>query len=77
MDPGDADKMRAVDLFQRAAAKGNLDAQYNLGVCLRLGLGVEADDVEAEHQYNSAARQGRRRKKQFSFCNIWQTSIMG
>ena len=30
-----SDLVQAVDLFRRAAALGNLDAQYNLGVCLR------------------------------------------
>jgi len=33
-------------------------AQYNLGVCLRLGLGVMPDDAEAERLYSAAAKQG-------------------
>jgi TPR repeat protein len=51
---------QAVELFRRAAASGNIDAQYNLGVCLRRGLGVASDDIEAEQLYSSAARQGHR-----------------
>jgi TPR repeat protein len=49
-----------LDLFRRAAAQGNLDAQYNLGVCLRLGLGVPRDDAEAERLYSGAAQRGHR-----------------
>jgi TPR repeat protein len=49
-----------VDLFRRAAAKGNLDAQYNLGVCLRRGLGTATDDIEAHYHYRAAAQRGHR-----------------
>jgi TPR repeat protein len=57
----DPDQAReAVDMFRRAAALGNLDAQYNLGVCLRRGLGVAQDDAEAERLYRAAALQGHR-----------------
>jgi TPR repeat protein len=55
-----ADQVQAAELFRRAAAKGNIDAQYNLGVCLRRGLGVARDDVEAERLYTAAAQQGHR-----------------
>jgi len=47
----------AVELFRRAAAQGNLDAEYNLGVCLRRGLGVAADVEGAERSYRSAAQR--------------------
>ena len=57
MDPGDADKMRAVDLFQRAAAKGNLDAQYNLGVMYEKGQGVRKDYKKAMKWLLLAANQ--------------------
>jgi len=57
-DPDQAQE--AVDMFRRAAAAGNLDAQYNLGVCLRRGLGVEQDHLEAERIYRTAAQRGHR-----------------
>ena len=47
----------AVELFARAAAKGNTDAEYNLGVCLRRGLGVEQDFAAAEQIYRAAAEK--------------------
>jgi TPR repeat protein len=37
---------------------GNIDACYNLGVCLRRGLGTARDDVEAERYYRAAAEKG-------------------
>jgi TPR repeat protein len=52
------DQPQAADLFRRAAALGDRDAQYNFGVCLRRGLGVARDDLEAEKCYQAAARQG-------------------
>ena len=48
---------RAVELFRRAAALGNTDAEYNLGVCLRRGLGVQVDANAAEHRYRLAAER--------------------
>ncbi len=48
---------RAVELFERAAAKGNTDAEYNLGVCLRRGLGVRQDAKAAERSYRTAAER--------------------
>jgi TPR repeat protein len=47
----------AVELFRRAAAQGNVDAEYNLGVCLRRGLGVTADTEAAERCYRIAAQR--------------------
>jgi hypothetical protein len=49
-----------VDLLRRAADSGNVDAQYNLGVCLRRGLGVERNDAEAERLYSAAAQMRHR-----------------
>jgi TPR repeat protein len=54
----ESDKYReAVELFRRAAAQRNTDAVYNLGVCLRRGLGVTADPAAAERFYRSAAKR--------------------
>jgi TPR repeat protein len=47
----------AVELFRRAAAQGNTDAEYNLGVCLRRGLGVKPDAKAAERSYRAAAER--------------------
>jgi hypothetical protein len=47
----------AVELFRQAAAQGNTDAEYNLGVCLRRGWGIAPDRKEAERHYRSAARR--------------------
>jgi TPR repeat protein len=52
------DQALAAELFRRAAARGNIDAHYNLGECLRLGLGVPRDDVKAERLYSAAAQHG-------------------
>jgi TPR repeat protein len=47
----------AVQLFQRAMAQGSADAQYNLGVCFRRGLGVSVDGRQAEQHYREAAHR--------------------
>jgi TPR repeat protein len=54
----DADAHTAVELLRRAAATGHADAQYNLGVCLRRGLGTARNDAEAEANYRAAATHG-------------------
>jgi uncharacterized protein len=46
-----------VELFRRAAEQGNVDAEYNLGVCLKRGLGVPADSSAAERSYRSAGER--------------------
>jgi TPR repeat protein len=48
---------QAVELFRRAAVQGNVDAEYNQGVCLRRGLGVAADAKAAERSYRVAAER--------------------
>jgi uncharacterized protein len=40
------------------AEKGNVEAQYNLGVCYEEGRGVEVDYTEAFRWYKKAAEQG-------------------
>jgi TPR repeat protein len=44
-----------VDLLTRAAAQGSVDAEYNLGVCFRLGLRVARDLDMARYWYRRAA----------------------
>ncbi len=48
---------QAVALFRRAKGKGNTDAEYNLGVCLRRGLGVIPNNKAAERHYRAAAER--------------------
>ena len=48
-----------IDLLAAAAAEGNVDAQYNLGVCHRLGLCVPVDLGAARGWYERAARAGQ------------------
>jgi len=49
---------QAFELFRIAALRGNTDAEYNLGVCLRRGFGVAPNREQAEHHYRSAASRG-------------------
>ena len=48
----------AVKEFQLSAERGDVKAQYNLGVMYQLGLGVPQDDQEAVRWYRLAADQG-------------------
>lgn len=54
--PKDADK--AHEWYLKAAAQGHADAQYNLGMLYRLGLGVKADAESAFLWLQKAAAQG-------------------
>ena len=53
---GDYDK--AVAEWERPAADGDADAQFNLGQAYKLGKGVPADLKRAEELYRQAADQG-------------------
>ncbi len=48
----------AIKEFQLSAERGDVKAQYNLGVMYQLGLGVPQDDQEAVRWYRLAAEQG-------------------
>jgi TPR repeat protein len=65
----------AVDLFRRAAAQGNTDGEYNLGVCFRRGLGVNLDEKAAEQCYRSAAQRNHT-SAQIALADLiaWDTS---
>ncbi len=56
------DKMRAMaeeqQELRRAAAQGDADAQYKLGIAYYHGEGVPEDEVEAVKWYRKAAEQG-------------------
>ncbi|MEI8248806.1 MAG: tetratricopeptide repeat protein, partial [Lentisphaerota bacterium] len=49
--------MNIPKLYQDAK-QGNADAQYNLGLCLKKGDGVEKNLVEAVKWFRKAAVQG-------------------
>jgi uncharacterized protein len=53
-----ADMTHALEWYRRAAAGGNMDAMYNLGVAYRNGLGVKRNDAEAVKWYRRAAEPG-------------------
>lgn len=52
------DYATAVRLWQGPAAGGDADAQYNLGMAYKNGLGVPADLAKAEELFRKAATQG-------------------
>jgi len=47
-----------VELYQKAAEQEYANAQYALGLCYQLGVGVEKDDQKAIEFYQKAAKQG-------------------
>lgn len=52
---------KAAKEFRKAAERGDANAQFNLGECYSLGLGVSKNDVEATEWYAKAAEQGHAR----------------
>src|SRR6266542_3997236 len=50
--------MQTLPLTMRAAEAGDLDAQYNLGDCYRLGTGTAVDPQKAVEWYTKAAEGG-------------------
>ncbi len=53
-----ADPVRAVELYQKAAEGDYVPAICDLGLCYESGEGVEADPVQAAELYRRAADQG-------------------
>src|SRR6476661_4860970 len=52
------DYAKAVESFKKAAAQGNADAQFNLGVLYSRGRGVTQDYEQAANWFRKAAEQG-------------------
>lgn len=52
------DLAKAHDWYQKAAAQGHVNAQYNLGMLYKLGLGVKEDAASAFMWLQKAAAQG-------------------
>jgi hypothetical protein len=70
-DPFDCDEeeAEAISVFRLAAAKGDADAMFNLGLCYRKGDGVEKDALEAYRWFQLAAKQGGALAQcNFGFC---------
>ena len=53
----DKNYIEAIKYFQKAAEKGNANAQYNLGCCYEYGKGVSVDYTEAVKWYRKAAEK--------------------
>ena len=51
-------KTKAVELYRKAAEKGHMKAQYNLGLSYKLGDGVSVNRTEARKWLQKAADQG-------------------
>lgn len=56
--PGSHFDIGAADQYRDAAQKGDVNAQYNLGVMYAEGKGVEQDSAEAVNWYRKAAERG-------------------
>ena len=48
----------AAEYYRLAAAQGNADAQFHLGLCYEIGRGVPQSDAEALKYFRLAAKQG-------------------
>jgi TPR repeat protein len=44
--------------YEKAAHQGDIEAQFNLGVCLTSGKGCDVDIVQAHMWFSLAARKG-------------------
>ena len=52
------DNYKAFPLWKEAAERGNVNAQYNLGLCYHNGWGTTRNDDQAIHWWRMAAAQG-------------------
>ena len=57
------DKVRACQLFEKAADQGHTRAAHNAGYCYQLGLGGKKDSEKAIHFYTMAAEAGEARSQ--------------
>ncbi|XP_038627180.1 death ligand signal enhancer isoform X2 [Tachyglossus aculeatus] len=60
----DRNERRAVHFFRLAAANGDPQSQYHLGVCHERGLGVQQDVGAAVRCYQQAAAQGSQQARE-------------
>ena len=52
------DRVKALELWQRAGELGNADAYFNIGNAYSTGNGMERDEKKADHYYELAAMGG-------------------
>jgi TPR repeat protein len=57
------DKVRACQLFEKAAGQGYVKAMHNVGYCYQLGTGGKKDDSRAIEYYTKAAEGGSTRSQ--------------
>ena len=58
LDPFEEEEAEAISMYRLAAAKGDADAMFNLGLCYRRGEGVEKDAFASYRWFQLAANQG-------------------
>jgi hypothetical protein len=58
LDPFEEEEAEAISMYRLAAAKGDADAMFNLGICYRRGEGVEKDVLASYRWFQLAANQG-------------------
>ena len=55
------DYTKAREWWEKAAARGNAKAQFNLGVIYGLGQGVQVDEAKAREWFSKACENGHQR----------------
>ena len=66
------DRRKAAEWFQKAAAQGVAEAQFNLGTMYEVGAGVKKDEKKALEWFEKAATQGFA-DAQFNLANMYAT----
>ncbi len=66
------DRRKAAEWFQKAAAQGAAEAQFNLGTMYEMGAGVKKDEKQALEWFEKAAAQGFA-DAQFNLANMYAT----
>lgn len=54
----DPRRVESFNAYKALAERGDVEAQYHLGFCYELGLGVTKDDLQAATWYRKAAERG-------------------
>ena len=69
------DSAQAAKWFRKAAEQGQVQAQYNLGVCYHKGKGVAKDHVEAYAFFSLAAERLEQSRKALALLKKDMSSI--
>ncbi len=51
-------EVKAFEYYNKSAEKGYVNAQFQLGECYRLGIGIEKDETKAFEYYKKSAEKG-------------------